>query len=149
MTLTYKFQKEKLANGNTVSRPKIIVGLKFLDKSLDIMALVDSGCDITVIPQSIAETLGLPLEGKRSKMFGYREEVGVIESFLNITFIGRVERESITLNRVPVLIALRQEGESDESEITLGVQRIFDEFKISFRKSKNRIEFKRELNQKI
>jgi hypothetical protein len=66
-----------------------------------------------------------------------------VESEMDITFLGKVERQSVLLSRIPVLITLRKEGEDEENEIVLGLHRIFDEFDITFKRSKNRIGLRR------
>ena len=51
MVLKYKFKKEKLDNGSFVSRPKIPIEISGPNGSLIILALIDTGCDITIIPE--------------------------------------------------------------------------------------------------
>ena len=55
------------------------------------------------------------------------------------TFLGKAERQSVTLTNVPVLIALSKKGFEDETDITLGINGVFDAFDISFRKNQNKI----------
>ncbi len=139
MVLTYRFKKEKLENGRYVSRPKILVTLGGKNTSLLVSALIDSGSDITVIPQGMAQVLGLKMGSKKEKLCAYRESHDVVESSMNITFMGKQTRQAITLNRIPVLVVLSDKGKKEEEDITLGVSGIFDEFDIAFKKSQNRI----------
>lgn len=142
MSLIYKFKKEKLKNGIYVSRPKILVRLHGKEMSIDVPALIDSGCDTTVIPEGIAKAIGLKIEGKKDRIYAYRESNEVICNKIDITFLGRAERESIKLT-VPILISLSKEGFEDEEDIVLGVDGIFDAFDITFKKFQNKIILKR------
>lgn len=139
MTLVYRFKKEKLIDESYVVRPRILVALKGTDISIDVPALIDSGCDTTVIPESVARAVGLDMSGKKNKVYAYRESSDVIESSANITFLGKANRQSVRLRDVPVLIALSKKGYEDEEDITLGINGIFDKFDITFRKSENKI----------
>ena len=123
-------------------RPRILVVLSGKDTSIEIPALIDSGCDTTVIPEGIARAVGLDMGGKKNKVYAYRESTDVIESNASLTLIGRANRESIKI-KIPVLIALSKKGIKDEEDITLGVNGIFDVFDITFKKSQNKIILKK------
>jgi len=133
MSLIYRFKKEKLSDGNFVSRPRINVVLKGDDTSIEVPALIDSGCDTTVIPEGIARAVGLDMSGKKSKVYAYRESSDVVISSADFTFLGRIKRQTVTLSKVPILIALSKTGFQDEEDITLGINGIFDAFDIIFR----------------
>lgn len=141
MALAYRFKKIKLEDGNYVSRPEIPVQLSHGSNSIDVAALIDSGCDTTIIPESIARYLDLNLSSEETKIQGYREKIGVIPSLANITFIGRKSRISTTLSNVPVLVV--PETEDSDTGVILGVERIFDEFEIVFKKSAGRVILKK------
>ncbi len=142
MSLVYRFKKEKLEDGSYVSRPRILVLLKGPESIVKVPALIDSGCDMTVIPEEIARAIGLNLHGETCKLYAYREFTEVIRSEASIVFMGRAQREAVEL-RLPVLIALSQKGKEDEPDITLGVEGIFDAFDITFRKAQDRIILKK------
>ena len=148
MVLTYKFKKEKLKSGLYVQRPRILVEIKGLLVSIVVPALIDSGCDITVIPESVAKSLGLSLDGEKDKLVAFRESNDVIRSTAIITFIGRLRRDSVTLSKVPILIVLSKKGYEEEQDIVLGIEGIFDNFDITFRKSENRIIMKKVVKPK-
>lgn len=139
MSFVYKFRKVKLDSGAYISRPLIPVILSGIKDSLEIFALVDSGSDITVIPEGIADAIGLRKQGKKDKLYAYREENDVIESKADIKFEDRTFRHKKQLNSVPVLIALTKEGFEEESEIVLGTHGVFDAFDINFKKKQNKI----------
>lgn len=57
-------------------------------------------------------------------------------------FLGREYRQSVMI-KLPVLIALYDPSYEEESEITLGINGIFDTFEINFKKKANKIIFKK------
>ena len=131
MSLVYRFKKEKLIDGRYVTRPRILVVLSGDNTSIEVPALVDSGCDTTVIPEGIAEAVGLDMSGEKNKVYAYRESSDVIESSADIIFLGKANRQSVRLT-IPILIALSKKGVEDEEDITLGVNGIFDAFDIIY-----------------
>ncbi|MBI5073139.1 hypothetical protein HZA99_04940 [Candidatus Woesearchaeota archaeon] len=138
MTLFYKFKKEKLDDGTMVIRPRILVAIRGESTTIEVPALIDTGCDTTVIPEGIARIIGISLEGKHETLYAYREATEVVESKASITFIGKANRESVTCT-IPVLIAISKQGIIDECDITLGISGIFDVFDITFKKTENKI----------
>lgn len=80
MVLTYKFKKETLDNGDFVYRPRINVLLKGSKSTIQIHALINSGCDTTVIPEGIAKAVGLKIKGKKDKLYSFREYTNIIQS---------------------------------------------------------------------
>jgi|SRR3989338_449974 len=143
MTLIYKFKKERLENGGYASRPRILVELSGDDGSIIVPALIDSGCDTSVIPEGIAKAVGLNMSGIKDKLYAYREVNEVMQSTANITFLGKEYRQSVKLPNIPVLIALAKEGINEEEDIILGINGIFDVFEITFKKIQNKIIFKK------
>ena len=138
MGLLYRFRKEQLEDGAFASRPRIPVILHGENTSVEVAALIDSGCDITVIPEDLAKAVGLNLKGTESTLYAFRESSKVIDSKAYITFMGRQARQNIKV-QVPVLIVKSKDGISDDEGIVLGVEGIFDKFNINFKKTKNQI----------
>lgn len=143
MALIYKFKKERLESGAYISRPRIFVVLKGNKASLEVPALIDSGCDTTVIPENIAHNIGIELNRPKNKLYAFRESTDVIESNVNMIFIGKAKRQNVSLNKIPVLVAMTREGFEDESDIILGIEGIFDNFEITFKKLQNKIILKK------
>ncbi|MCK4589356.1 MAG: hypothetical protein KAT77_02860 [Nanoarchaeota archaeon] len=143
MVLTYRFKKEKLENGRYAVRPRILVVLKGKNSSIEIPALIDSGCDTTVIPEGIAKATGIDMEGEKGKLFAFRESSEVISSKANFTFLGKLPRDSVNVDHIPVLITLSKKRVEEEGEIVLGVEGVFDIFDITFKKSQNKIILKK------
>lgn len=148
MVLTYKFKKEKLEDGTFVRRPRILVALQGRFTSIEVPALIDSGCDITVIPEGIANAIGLKMNGKPTTLYAYREATDVVESSATLTLLGKANRESTTVI-IPILIARAKQGIIDDCDITLGVSGIFDYFDITFKKNENKIILQRAVKQKL
>ena len=76
MVLSYKFKRQKLESGQYVMRPIIPITLEGKIK-LDTTALIDSGCDITLVPEVIAEAIGLEKSDKTNEVYGYSEKMSV------------------------------------------------------------------------
>ena len=143
MVLRYRFHKEKLKDGSVAYRPLVLVDVSYDDNHLpfNIAALLDSGCDVTIIPESFAKLLKLR-EYEETELIAYREKTKVKLSKANITFLGKVERENVKLTNVPVFIT----PENDDKflpEVVIGVRSIFDKFEIKFNLGQNRIELKK------
>ena len=138
MVLTYKFKREKLERGGYVQRPKILVTLQGSRRSVQLPALIDSGCDAVVVPQGVANLVGLKVEGEKNKLIGFREEHEVVVSSAMIILPGRVDRQSVSL-QTPVLVTLEEFGCLDDFDIVLGIAGFFDKFDVTFKKSRNRI----------
>lgn len=138
MGLVYKFKKEQLEDGTFVSHPRIPVILHGENVSIEVAALIDSGCDATVIQEDLAKAVGLNLKGSESTLYAFREASIVINSKASMTFMGRKARQNIKV-QVPVLIVKSKEGFSEDAGIVLGVEGIFDKFNIHFKKNKNQI----------
>ena len=145
--LYYKFKKELLENGNIVLRPRILIRLTGSTTSIESAALIDTGADVTVIPEGIAKAIGLDMSGEKGKLYAYHESCEVVSGTVGITFIGKANRENVHL-KIPVLITISKEGYEDDQDIVLGVNGIFDNFDITFRKSANRIILKRVTQQR-
>ena len=143
MVLKYKFHKEILRDGSIAFRPLVLVDINYDNNHLpfNVAALLDSGCDVTIIPQSFAKLLKLK-EYEETELMAYRERTKVLTSKTNFTFLGKVERENVKLTSVPVFIT----PDNDDKflpEVVIGVRGIFDKFEIKFNLGQNKIELKR------
>ena len=143
MVLRYRFHRERLKDDSIAYRPLVLVDISYNDNHLpfNVAALLDSGCDVTIIPQSFAKLLKLKEYGE-TELIAYREKTKVLTSKANITFLGKVEKENVRLASVPVFIT----PENDDKflpEVVIGVRGIFDKFEIKFNLGQNRIELKK------
>jgi len=143
MVLSYRFHKEKLEDGSIVFRPKVLVDISSGSEHLpfSVAALLDSGCDVTIIPEEFSEILKLKILAK-TELVAYREKTDVKASKVDITFLGKAPRENIKLNNIPVLITPKDKPDLSP-EVVIGVRGIFDKFDIKFNLSRNRIELKK------
>lgn len=128
--LTYRFVSEQLHDGSFAHRPKITVTFIGPKASMDFLALIDSGADITIIPRSIADFLGIPYDFKsKERFYGFgKESFQCASSTVDIVFRGSERQQDEKLVRVPVLVTLSGE----EKEPVLGHTKIFDSFIITF-----------------
>ncbi len=128
--ITCRFVKEKLLDGSFSFRPKIPVTLIGRETSMKFLAVLDSGADISVIPRTLADFLGVRYDLKtRTSFLGFGKEVfDCAIASVDILFHGKQSRLSEKLENVPVLIALT----GDEKEPVLGCDGVFDSFNISF-----------------
>ena len=133
MTLNYKFKKFKLENGMYTRRPIIDIILKNDDRYLEFGAILDSGSDLTTIPKSVADYLGLKAEDKEIDMVGYKGTGKVKQSKVSITFKGKVQRQAETLSNVPVVVM----QDPDEEDVIIGTFGVFEHFKIIFNDTKS------------
>lgn len=143
MVLRYRFHKEILKNGSIAYRPLVLVDISYDSNHLpfNVAALLDSGCDVTIIPESFAKLIGL--KGyEETELVAYKERTKVKTSKADITFLGKVLRENVKLPSVHVFIT----PENDDKflpEVVIGVRGIFDKFEIKFNLGQNRIELKK------
>ena len=128
--LNYKFVAEQLNDGSIVRRPKIKVCLRGSKSSMNFLALLDSGTDITILPKAIADFLGLDYdETEKTEFFGFgKEAFEAVQSTVDIMFLSSALRETSNLRNIPVLIPLAGE----EKEPVLGCKGVFSTLKITF-----------------
>jgi hypothetical protein len=124
----------RLKSGDRIYRPLIPLTLEGEEK-LDVIAILDSGSDITVIPEEIALMLGIKCH-KENEITG----IGGIpikskEGNIRATF-GK-GHEIYTFD-IPVLIP-----EKKDVAIIIGRAKFFEHFKITFSEAEKRIEFKK------
>jgi len=135
MTLSFKYKTIKRPDGTEVRTPSIPILLNGKEK-FETIALLDSGADISAIPLSIAEILGLDLSGKKIHAYGIGGKVDSIETSMNITIEKGHEHYNF---QIPVKVIL---GDYD-FPILLGRAGFFDKFVISFDQSQEKVSLKR------
>ena len=109
--------------------------------SLDVMALLDSGADLSVIPEGIAKVLNLDLSGKIEKANGIGGSVNVINT--KMTARVKQKRESYQFI-IPVQVILGK----DKIPPLLGRKGFFDKFEITFLDRQQKVKLKRILPTK-
>ena len=133
MTITFKYKIVKRPDNTEARTPSIPVTLKGKD-SIDIIALLDSGADVSAIPKGIAEIIGLDLTGKKSYADGIGGKVESIDSKVYITVKKGHETYTIL---VPVKVIL-----NDHIPVILGREVFFNKFIISFDQSELKVMLK-------
>ncbi len=127
---------EKVEKG-IIFRPKIPITISSGEKSLETLALVDSGSDISIIPRDMAEFLSLDLSGKLGEVSDFhKRKVELVYSFVNV----KIEKGDTVFRmpQLPVRIPVKDEDQPDG--VILGRDSLFREFDITFRENSKRIE---------
>ena len=135
MVLSFKYKTVKRPDGTESRTPSVPISL-LGKESFDTIALVDSGADISAVPEDVAELLGLDLSGERSPAFGIGGRVNSVETTISI--ILQKGHEKYTL-RIPIKVIL---GDYD-FPMLLGRAGFFDQFIICFDESKEKISLKK------
>lgn len=135
-----KFEYFRLPNFNNpnrpwIARPLVPVVLSYGGKTVEVLALVDSGADAALFHASLAREIGIALEaGTKQTFYGISPDKG-IEVYLH-------------------KIRLQLKGASDNIEMEVGFTEskgvgalvgqsgFFDHYQITFEKSKDRLEIK-------
>lgn len=120
----------------TPSIPITFIG----NQTLDFLALLDSGADLSAIPKSVAKELGLSLEGEKSECAGIGGKVEAIETKIPIVIEKGHEKYNF---KIPIKIIL---SDMDFTPL-IGREGFFDKFKIIFDHNNERVILKR--NNKI
>jgi hypothetical protein len=128
MTLSYIFWAIKTPKGG-VLRPLMPVRLQYkTNKPIDILMLLDSGADFSMLPRSVGEGLGVPCDVLPTTVTtGVSGECSVGETTIYITFGQRGE---IYEYDMPVQIQL---DEKVNFQPVLGRVPLFYDFDIAFR----------------
>ncbi len=134
MTLIFKYKRVKRPNNIEIKSPSIPVILSGAGKKFQFIALVDSGADVSAIPQDIAELLGLDLSGKKEEASGIGGKVPAVQTSMNIELGKPHENYSFV---IPVKVILQDNNE--EIPILLGRSGFFDRFVITFNQKEEKI----------
>ena len=125
MALTYHYRILPGKKGSPVKTPSIPVCFKGNSSlSLNVVALVDSGADCSIIPKGLAEVLNLNLSGPTQDSYGIAGSIKCIQSSVKIVLKQNHERYELS---VPLLVS-----SDDYCPIILGRRAFFDNFKIVF-----------------
>jgi len=136
MTLSFRYKRVKRPNNKEIKSPSIPVTLSGKGGKYRFIALLDSGADISVVPQVVAELLGLDLTGSKEEARGIGGVVPAVQS--NVTLeIGKAH-ENYTLN-IPIKVLLVSTSNEEEIPILLGRAGFFDKFVVTFNQREERI----------
>ena len=140
MTIIFRYKKVKRPDNSEVRIPSIPIQLMFKEK-FDTIALLDSGADISAIPLSIAEIIGIDLSQKRSFAYGIGGKVESIETKINIIIEKGHEKYAF---EIPIKVIL----DHYDFPVILGREGFFDKFVITFNQNKEKISLKYVNNNK-
>jgi hypothetical protein len=138
MTLRFNYKTIDRPLLGTIKSPSISVSVSDIASNIpfNMLALVDSGADISAIGKDVASMLNLDMNGPESVAIGIGGNVKSKESVMNLK-IGN-DREKYNI-RIPVKILL----EKNDFGIILGRRGFFDKFRIEFDQYNEKMTFKR------
>ena len=71
--LTYRFKKREIEDGFYVCKPNIIVEIE----GFQFFPILDSGCDVTVISESLADAFNVK-KGEKTELMAFRKSSGIL-----------------------------------------------------------------------
>ena len=135
MTISFRYKTVKRPDGTFVKTPSIPITL-IGKENFDTIALLDSGADISAVPKSIAELLGLDLKGQIDYAYGIGGKVKSIETSISISVQKGHEHYNFIL---PIKVVL----DNYDFPILLGRAGFFDEFVITFDQENEKVLLKK------
>jgi predicted aspartyl protease len=135
--MNFKYKSLPRKGGPPRKTPTIPVTLMGPDDSIDIVAILDSGADISVLPLEVGEQLGLDLTKNRSPCGGIGGEVDTAEDHVRIR--PAQGHENYTFD-IPVKVVL---DSSSSIPVLLGREGFFEKFEITFDENREKISLKR------
>ncbi|MBI5148210.1 retropepsin-like domain-containing protein [Candidatus Pacearchaeota archaeon] len=134
MAFNFKYKSSRLKSGDIIYRPMIPLTLESHER-IDVIAILDSGSDMTIIPKELAEAIGVKYTGENEISGIAGIPVKSKEGKVKIIFGKGHEVYSFD---VPILVP-----EKEDIQIIIGRAGFFNEFKITFDESARKIEFKK------
>jgi len=139
MTISYKYKYIKRQDGVQKKLPYIPINLKGnCSFWVEVMALLDSGADVSVIPLDVAQLLDLDLTGEENKANGLGGEVRIKNSKMLVNV--KHAHEDYNFN-IPVQVIL----DKTKAPPIIGREGFFDKFSIEFDHLNQRIKLKRNI----
>ena len=135
--MRFKYKSINRLDGNIIKTPSVpvtLIGPSGL--RIEFTALIDSGADISVIPQDVAELLDINMKTDKDKSRGIGGEVNVVNKKMNINIKKGHEDYTFT---IPIQVLLG----NHRVPVLLGRSGFFDEFSILFEQDKERISLKK------
>jgi hypothetical protein len=132
----FRYKRVNRPDGTTVKTPSLPVTLIGEKETVETVALLDSGADISAIPKEMAEILGFDLSGEIQLAHGIGGTARTIEKRINVR-VGK-GHENYTLN-IPIKIVL----DKYDFPPLLGRAGFFKEFTITFMQGRERLSLKK------
>ena len=124
MTIHYKYQAVRRPDSTLRKVPSVPITLIGPSESVNIIALLDSGADISAISRDIAESLGLDIKDTTSLAYGLGSKFKTVEKRLKMKFGKGNENHVIDL---PIRIVI----DPIDFPPLLGRYGFFDRFEIT------------------
>ena len=136
MAITFRYKT--LDGANETKKPVAKVTMKGRNGTpIEVLGLLDSGADVSVIPRGLADFLNLKM-GQSSTSKGIGGQISVTDSHVDMQVRGSRSHELHNLGGVPVQVA------SDDSvPIIIGRSGFFNKFTITFDELNSKIRLKR------
>ncbi len=138
MVLSFNYHQLPNKKGEDIRTPSIPIVLKGnAQTSIKVIALIDSGADVSIIPKALAEFLNLDLSGKTMEGYGIAGKIEVKESKMMV--ILKKDHEEKHEYTIPVQVILTGE----EPPIILGRRGFFNKFVITIDEVKQKVKLKK------
>jgi len=138
MAIIFRYIHVPRADGTLRKAPFIpVFATNKFNRSIEVVALLDSGADNTVVPKDLADLLGLQVESTDIETGGIGGKVKVKKSRLRFALKG--DRETYQLD-VPALVL---QDSSADVPLLLGRNGFFEQFHITFRQNEEKIILKK------
>jgi predicted aspartyl protease len=135
--MNFKYKSLPRKDGPARKTPTIPVTFIGPGESIDIVAILDSGADISVLPLEVGEQLGLDLTKKRGPCGGIGGEVDTAEDYVRVRIAQG--HENYTFD-IPVKVVLDLKS---SVPVLIGREGFFEEFEITFDERRERISLKK------
>ena len=137
MAITFRYEKVPRRDGTLRKAPYIPIYVRIKEgKLIKVVALLDTGADTTVIPNDLAEVLGLK-QTESLETGGIGGKTKVKKSRLTLEIKGEHEKHQLT---IPVLVL---QNRSEDVPLILGRSGFFENFNIIIRQNEEKITLKK------
>ena len=138
MSIIFRYVHVQRADGTLRRAPYVPVWVRNNQgQLLQILALVDSGADFTVIPTDLAELLGLRQDAYATTTAGIGGKVDVKKTVFSFEIKNIREHYSLS---VPALIL---QDQNSDVPLLLGRNGFFEEFHVTFKQHEEKIILKK------
>lgn len=138
MTLIFKYKEVKRPHeaGEKVKTPATLVTFVGPKATFDIICIIDSGADISILSKETAEVLGISLSGKMEYSYGVGGKVQTVPSHVEIR-IGH--GQEVYKDTIPVRVVL----DPYDMPPLLGRKGFFELYEVTIKEKKQRVELTR------
>ncbi|MBI2629798.1 hypothetical protein HYW76_01725 [Candidatus Pacearchaeota archaeon] len=134
MVFSFRYKPIRLKSGDILYKPLIPITIDEQEK-INVIGILDSGSDITIIPKDLADYLQIEILGDNEVTGLGKSVLSAKQGKINVKF-GR--GREIYAFKIPVLIPI-----NEDVPIIIGRLGFFNQFKITFVEQEKRVEFKK------